>query len=365
MAQRLTASNLVAAINRLPRSQSYNYVNPQTNGQISIEAVTLPEGPISIRRWDSSKGSTRSSKKTETISTEMIWRLANALSPGQPIQVDRVFGGSYNTRSVLEALVAHTPEFYHCRPGRIETMNSAPQIRKGHKHIVWLPDNPHKAGVLAEIQTDAVISEVPSQQVVYDSLTLPGAIIATSEEELAFQRRHVQIQYLLVRIGQFLGYRTWVAANDRATLVGTTPPQRMLELEGVIEDLEEMKVISAYDQGVHAAHLIDCVWFKNGRLMPAVMEIEHSTGVKSGLTRMLQLKDLLPPYANTRWVIVAPDEDREKVVTSCKITQFKSLDARYFPYSAVEELYALCNRRNLNSDAVNEAFLDCFIERIA
>ena len=49
----------------------------------------------------------------------MIWRVANAISEGEPINFDRVLGGSYNTRSVLESLLASTPEFYYCYPGRI------------------------------------------------------------------------------------------------------------------------------------------------------------------------------------------------------------------------------------------------------
>ncbi|MBF1300932.1 MAG: restriction endonuclease, partial [Neisseria sp.] len=75
------------------------------------------------------------------------------------------------------------------------------------------------------------------------------------------------------------------------------------------------------------------------------------------------LKDLLPPYANTRWVIVAPDEDRDKVFKEANVPMFQNLDTQYFPYSAVEELYSLCIRRKLTNKAVNEEFLDCFMEK--
>ena len=91
------------------------------------------------------------------------------------------------------------------------------------------------------------------------------------------------------------------------------------------------------------------------------MEIEHSTGVTSGLTRMQNFKDTFPPFP-TRYVIVAPDEDRDKVIKEANKTQFKNLDTRYFPYSAVEELYALCTKRKLKG--VTEEFLDCYMERI-
>ena len=130
-------------------------------------------------------------------------------------------------------------------------------------------------------------------------------------------------------------------------------------MDNVISKLGDEKLLSAFPEAVKAAHLIDCVWFKNGRLMPAVIEIEHSTGVTSGLTRMQGFQQVLPPFP-TRWVIAAPDEDREKVIRECNRPQFKSLNAQFFPYSSVEELYSLCQRRKLRG--ITEEFLDCFIE---
>ena len=93
--------------------------------------------------------------------------------------------------------------------------------------------------------------------------------------------------------------------------------------------------------------------------MPAVMEVEHTTGVTSGLSRMLNFKQNFPPYP-TRYVIVAPDEDREKVIKESNKEQFRALNTKFFPYSAVEELYALCQKRRIRG--VSEEFLDCYME---
>lgn len=106
--QRITGYNLVAAINQLPKNQDYNYINPSTRGLIRIVDVVLPEGPITIRRWTPAKGQSFDMVKNETISSEMIWRVANAFFEGPPINIDRVLAGSYNTRSVFESLIAHT-----------------------------------------------------------------------------------------------------------------------------------------------------------------------------------------------------------------------------------------------------------------
>jgi type II restriction enzyme len=97
--------------------------------------------------------------------------------------------------------------------------------------------------------------------------------------------------------------------------------------------------------------------------MPAIMEVEHSTGVTSGLTRMLNFYTKLPRF-QTRYVVVAADSDRHHVMKEASKDMFKILDVQFFPYSAVEELYYLCEKRNLSGSSVNEAFLDCFMERV-
>ncbi|MEJ5049604.1 hypothetical protein WH221_07175 [Chryseobacterium culicis] len=355
--QKLSASNIVAFINQLDKRLTYNYINPKTKGVIKIEGVDMPEGPIRIKRWNPSLGETEVDQKIESISSEMIWRVANAFNPNQPINFDRVLGASYNTRSVFEALLAHTPEFYFCYPGRVENKGGISSIKHGHKHLMWRPDAPHKSGVLIKIETDIVISEVPTLDVFYDSLVLPDNF-EQQEIDIDVKRRHAQIQIALYFIGKQLGFRTWIAQNDKGILYQN---KRIGEYEGVIASLKDEKLMTAYDDAIQAALLIDCIWFKNGRLMPAVMEVEHSTGVTSGLTRMKNFKDKFPPFP-TRYVIVAPDEDRDKVIKEANKLQFHDLDTRYFTYSAVEELYALCQKRKLRG--VTEEFLDCFMEPV-
>lgn len=346
---RLTTSNIVKAINGLPKDQWYEYVSPKNKGKIKIINVTLPEGPIIIKR------STKD--VSESMSANMISRLANAMEEGVPVNVDRVFGGSYNTRSVLESLMAHTPEFYWCQPGRIELNNSTQEIKKGHKHLIWRPNTRHQNAVLEKFETDLVISEIPTTSAVYDALNIPS-VLNQAIDDIDVQRRHLQIQIALAVIGNQLGFRTWIARNDQGITYGN---KKVGELDGVVADLQQEKLITVVDGAVKAAMHIDCIWFRNGKFLPAVIEVEHSTGVTSGLTRMKGLYDQLPPFP-TRWVIVAPDEDRNKVITEANKPQFKDLNTMFFPYSAVDELYALCQRRKLSNKAVNEEFLDCYME---
>lgn len=353
--RKITAANIVNAIAKLPRNNAYDYANPKTQTKIEIVNVELPEGPIVINRYDPSKGDGPKDGKHQSISTQMIWRIANALSENKPINFDRVLGASYNTRSAFEALLLHTPEFYLCKPGRIQVTNSTTDIEKGHKHILWLPNEPHPVGGIFTKETDIVISEF-SSEAVYEALDLPSTY---QSEGLSIEmaRRHVQIQIALIMIGEQLGFRTWIANNDKGI---TYNDKRIGEMNGVVPRLQDEKLLSAYSEAVKAALLIDCIWFRNSHFMPAVLEVEHSTGVTSGLTRMKNFYDHIPRLQDVRWTIVAPDEDREKVMKEANKPQFRDLQTQFMPYSAVEELYSLCQRRKIKG--VSDAFLDCFME---
>lgn len=353
----ITASNIISFIEQLPKNKAYNYINPSTKGLIEVVEITRPEGPVRIKRYDPSKGQTSAEAKVVNISSEMIWRVANAIQEEAPLNIDRVLGASYNTRSVLEALLAHTPQFYYCYPGRIQKTNNKESIEHGHKHLLWQPNQPHENGTLVKAEIDLVISEVPSSEVVYEALVLPKDITADNEIDIEVKRRHAQIQIALYFIGKQLEFRTWIAQNDKGMVY---KDKKIAEYDGVINSLGDEQLLSSYQDAVRAALLIDCIWFKNGRLMPAVMEVEHSTGVTSGLSRMKNFYDKFPPFP-TRYVIVAPDEDRDKVIRECNKPQFKDLNPLYFPYSSVEELYSLCQRRKLRG--ITEGFLDCYMEK--
>jgi len=355
----VTAYNLAAAIAHLPRNRYYDYINPRTRGKIAIEEVVLPEGPIFIKRWNPAKGESYQTAAREPISRQMLWRLANALNEGVPIQVDRIFGGSYNTRSVLETLVALTPEFYYCRPGRIEDMDGHTTVKPGQKHLLWLPNEPHREGQLTEkTVTGMEVSEIPSRTIVYDSIQIPEAVLNANVDDISVVRRHTQIQIALYLIGLSLGYRTWIAQNDRGILYNNHP---LLELEGVMSAPDDDCLISHTPGAATSAAFIDCIWFQNHRFMPAVMEVEHTTGITSGLTRMKNFQDTIPAF-NTRYVIVAPDDDRQEAIDKINMPQFASMDARYFSYSSVEELYYFCSHRNLRG--VNDSFLDSYMEKV-
>lgn len=361
MKYKLSASNIVAEINRLPKDRFYDYPNSRTKTKLAIIRVDSSEGPIVIKRWGTQKSPTLASAKFETISAEMIWRIANAFTPGVPINFDRVLGASYNTRSAFEALLLHTPQFYNCKPGRIEILNTTTRIKKGHKHVLWLPESPHELGLIETYKTDMVVSEAALTDTAQEAVELPISVAAkkATPQEIETQRIHAQMQVAIIEIGKALGFRTWVAKNDHAIIYKN---KKLIEMEDVVKSLADEQLLMSYSSAAKAAELIDCIWFKNGKLMPAVIEIEQSTGVTSGLARMKKFKDEMPPFP-VRWVIAAPNGDRDKVIKKSRIPQFKDLDIKYMSYSAIQELYSLVCQQGKNKGITDE-FIDNYMEAV-
>ena len=352
MQRAYTANDLCRAINSLDKRRYYGYLDSKNHGEIKIVSVQLPEGPIVIRRRRSATGAFG---EEVSMSSQMLWRTANALNSGIPINLDRVLGGSYNTRSVLESLLAHTPEIYTCLPGRVESIQGEERIVRGHKHII-LSEKPHAIGTTQSINLgeDCVISEVPSMGMMYDVVP---AVRRTDPLDIEIRRRHSQIQVAIAEIGKSLNMRTWISVEDRGIRYNG---KVITEYPFIVRDLRDERSINNYPEAMNFAKDIDCMYFNGG--VPFAFEVEHTTGVTPGLNRMLSFMNNGPNLA-TRYVIVAPDEDRNLVMRKSQPEQFEDLNPLYFPYSQVEDLYSFIKRHGGQLKGVKkEDFMLNFME---
>lgn len=166
------------------------------------------------------------------------------------------------------------------------------------------------------------------------------------------------MQMAICEIRKHLGFSTFIAQNDSGVKY---KGKALNEHPQIVKDLTDQPTVSSFDGAVNAGKLIDAIWFSK-KSIPAVFEEEHSTGVTSGLTRMAGFNEHLPAYRDMRFVIVADDDLREKVVQEINKPQFAALHAYYLPYSAVNELLSLCQRRKLY--VITESFIDTFLENI-
>jgi type II restriction enzyme len=348
----LTPAELVQAIFQLDRSHAYDYISG--NNSLFIRHIQLPEGPITLERAG------RSGEPGQaTVSREMLATAAFAFAnkPDYPIHFDRLYSAGGNSRSAFETILAYTPHFFVCYPERVEIHTG--KTTHDLKHLMWCPNETHELGKIASKDYNQIIAEV---EVGLDFGVITGITITDLGAEFATieaKKTHTQMQVALVEVGRALNFKTWIAQGDRSFKVGET---ELGQLDGVVASLDDIPML--YSQEIkQAAGFVDCIWFtEDMKHIPAVIEIEHSTGVTSGLTRMSKLKQAMPSF-ETRYTIVAPNELRGKVVSEANNPLFRGLNTRYMPYSTVRELYGLIKRYNLKN-VVDRTFIYPFMESV-
>jgi type II restriction enzyme len=348
----LSVSDLIQAIGALRRDRLYAYVSGQN--QLQIDSIDNMSGAIRFSRRS------RAGKLTPgTISPQMLARAAAifAAKPDYPLHIDRMFSAGGNSRSALETLLAYTPHFYVCYPERFDSYSG--EIRRDLKHLIWSPGEAgHAPGILVEKTYQGVINEQEAA-LEFGEIHIPKGERRSEFDTIEAQRVHVQMQVALIRIGSALGLQSWIARNDHTARVGQ---MRLIDLDGTIPSLDQVKLF--FDPEIRrAAEMIDCIWFtRDGRAVPAIIEIEHSTGVTSGLTRMLKFQQVFPGI-NPVFTIVAPDEMRSKVLREISDRAFSGLNARFLAYSRVRELYGLLQRYTL-SGLLDHRFAIAFMETV-
>ncbi|MBA3911209.1 MAG: type II restriction endonuclease [Rhodobacter sp.] len=118
---------------------------------------------------------------------------------------------------------------------------------------------------------------------------------------------HSEVQSWLRDLGHALGYRVWIAANDRGRLHAGEPLGRGC--------LDALPGPLATAPGAEAVRLIDVLWLSpDADRVAAAFEVEHSTSIYSGVCRMLDLAlGHADPQAEGGLFLVAPDAREAEV----------------------------------------------------
>jgi type II restriction enzyme len=352
MLHSLSAADLVREIEQLGIGTPYTYVSG--GKYLQIVAINHKKSALRFVRWD--QAGSKPSKGG--ISGAQLARVALACTakPNYPLHIDRLFSAGGNSRSALETLLVYTPHFFICYPKRVDHYTG--EVRQDLKHFMWCPDDAHPLGEIGYKNYEQEISEI-EVGVDFGEIQIAPDQLGTEFDSIDAKRIHTQMQIALVEIGNALNFQTWIAQNDQHILVRGVP---LGQMTGVLQSLDQMPIL--YNRDIRkAAALIDCIWFtQDGNRIPAVIEIEHSTRVMSGLTRMQNLQQTMPSIS-TIFTIVAPDELRAKVSNDAKKPVFHALRARFMPYSTVRELYGLIQRYQLKN-VVDHTFVQPFMEQI-
>ena len=145
---------------------------------------------------------------------------------------------------------------------------------------------------------------------------------------------HTEIQWLLLKLGNDMGFDVWVARNDRGK---EFKGNRFDKIPGMIEELPVH-----FDEATNKTiELIDVLWLERSSIA-AAFEVESTTSIYSGLLRMSDLISM-QPNLNIPLYIVAPDDRRDKVFKEINRPTFSRLSppltevCRYITFSILKK----------------------------
>ncbi|NTF16979.1 hypothetical protein G6L37_00870 [Agrobacterium rubi] len=349
----LDKASLISSIERsFNPTFEFGYVNPHNPTRITVADVDLATGSIFFKRRR--KGQHLKNCVMEKISATTINRVVEQVSPHEAFTIEAVLKGSGNARSVLEAILAQLPEFYVCYPARILNGSGHENV----KHLYWNPDKPHPFGSVTEArEIKGVMKKVP----------MSGIHIAIPEHQasnFAKLRVHQQIQVKIFEIGAAMRWAVWIAENDRNMKVGRKP---LASHPSAIKFLPQVDILKAFPLAQKSARHLDVALFRADGFIPAVIEIEQSTGVLSGLNRMESFRQTMSGvFANhgaggTSFTICAEDSKRDEVFKKVKAApQYHPMAPRFLSYSNVDLMWSLCV--NGRSAALKDNLFEVFSE---
>jgi hypothetical protein len=177
---------------------------------------------------------------------------------------------------------------------------------------------------------------------------------ASIEEPLV--RESYQIQGLLAKIGERMGFQVWIPKRDRGSIVRLWEPQDDALLDRVPLNYNEI-VLNTIEE-------IDVLWTTRQSIIRA-FEVEHTTSIFSGLLRMADLLSLVPNL-EMKLHIVAPDNRKRVFVKQITRPVFNYLEkapladvCSFLTYSAIREISELSMLQH-----AQHTLIDDFIESV-
>ena len=149
-------------------------------------------------------------------------------------------------------------------------------------------------------------------------VTVPGRDQQLEEKHITTKEPslHLEIQWLLLKLGNDMALDVWVARNDRSKVFNG---HRFVDLPRIKEELPLQ-----FDEATNRTiEFIDVLWLQGNAIL-AAFEIESTTLIYSGLLRMADLI-AMQPNLNIPLYIVAPEERKDKVIIEVNRPTFSRL----------------------------------------
>ena len=165
-----------------------------------------------------------------------------------------------------------------------------------------------------------------------------------SGEELPEKEKeytHSFFQGLVVEIGNFKGFQTFVPAQDK------NKPFSQKKL-GEIANLSDFYKFT-YEEVVRQALTIDVTWFNERRYPAAFFEVEHSTDIHRSLLKFMEFQDF-----RVEFHIVADQHRKAQFESKLSLTAFSPIKklVKFWDYDAVSTLHSRMSEAVLAEQAL-------------
>ena len=168
-------------------------------------------------------------------------------------------------------------------------------------------------------------------------------------------RESYQLQALLARCGEQMGFSVWLPSSDRTSVQKVWQPNSK-------DSLLNQLPLSYDETTLRTIENIDVLWLR-GRSIVRAFEVEHTTAVYSGILRMADLL-ALQPNMDIQLHIVAPESRKEKVFSEIRRPVFSFLErgplsecCSYLSYDSIQEIAGIKQLSHL-SDSVLEDYAE-------
>jgi hypothetical protein len=171
-----------------------------------------------------------------------------------------------------------------------------------------------------------------------DKLPFAEAISPKASEQQQAEFNHTYFQGLLVEIGNFKKFDTFVPNQDKNRQFLNKPLAELVTLQEYYQ--------FTYDNIIKQARTVDVTWFNERRLPNTFIEVEHSTDIHRSLLKFVELQDFY-----TAFVIVAPEARKVEFASKLALSAFQPIQTRvkFWNYENVSKLHT-----NLSELAVIE-----------
>ena len=172
---------------------------------------------------------------------------------------------------------------------------------------------------------------------------------------------HTEIQYLLLRLGEQMGFDVWAARNDQnREMDGRRFSDHFRLKEALPRQFDEATT--------RTVEYIDVLWLRKNAIV-AAFEVESTTSIYSGLLRMSDLVSMQPNLTIPLY-LVAPGDRRNKVFEEVNRPTFSRLApplvdvCRYIAFETLKERLATAGDliRYLRPEFLEELSEECTLE---